>query len=181
MSTRVFLRFPSISSSRKPAIVSSSPTPMTILSTSANPIITLLSLLSPRHPSRALFDSSGNPIIFIFRDNLGSWKAFKEDGRSEELLFRAEQTLNTSTKIEFNIVLVREDGEDIALTMRGCPYWRSCTIYQDKTIVAQTNLMHKFGLKKIFSRRNKSIVTFFPGFSNYNLIAALVLIFLDGR
>ncbi|KAJ8440193.1 hypothetical protein Cgig2_023958 [Carnegiea gigantea] len=130
------------------------------------------SFLSPSHPSRALFDSSGNPLIAIIRNN---------DGCSEELLFSVEQTLNTSSKMEFDIVLVREDAEAVALTMRGCPYWRSCTIYQDKSIVAQTNLMHKLGFKKLFAWRNEFRVTFFPGFSNYNLIAALLLIFLDGR
>lgn len=92
-----------------------------------------------------------------------------------------EQTLNTSSKMEFDIFLVREDGEAVALTMRGCPNWRSCTIYQDNSIVAQANLMHKLGFKKLFAWRNEFRVTFFPGFSNYNLIAALLLIFLDGR
>lgn len=129
---------------------------------------------------RVLLDSSGNSLVSIFRSPDGSWKGFKGDG-CEELLFKAEQTLNTFSRVEFNVNLTGEDGASCTFAMRGCVFWRTCTIYQDKLVIAQINLMYKLGFRKHFVGRSKFRVTIFPGFSDYKFIASLVLVFLDGR
>ncbi|GAB4824287.1 hypothetical protein Ancab_007174 [Ancistrocladus abbreviatus] len=136
---------------------------------------------SARHKS-VLFDASGNPLLSIFRSGNGSWKGFNGDsGREQDLLLRVERTLNTFSKIELDIFLTGPNGENSTFKMRGCLFWRSCTIYQDNAIVAQTSLMYKLGLGKVFVRRSKFRVTLFPGFADHTFIAALILIFLDGR
>ncbi|KAL9234727.1 hypothetical protein vseg_009563 [Gypsophila vaccaria] len=128
------------------------------------------------NPRCILFDPSGDSLITLFRSHDGSWKGLKGDGSKEELLFKVERTVNTFSKTEFNV-----DG-DFTFTMTGCCCWRSCTIYkQDRSLVAQTNLMYKLGFRKHFVSRNKFRVTIFPGFDDYTIIAALILIFLEGR
>ncbi|KMT05428.1 hypothetical protein BVRB_7g175550 [Beta vulgaris subsp. vulgaris] len=139
-----------------------------------------ISPLSSGLRGRVLLDSSGVPLVSIFRSRDGTWKGFKGDGCGE-LLFEAEQTLNTFSKIELNIILTGENGAKITFALRGCVFWRTCTIYQDKFIIAQTNLMYKLGFRKHFVGRSKFRVTVFPGFSDYNFIASLILVFLDGR
>ncbi|KAL2899349.1 RNA-directed DNA methylation 4 [Bienertia sinuspersici] len=129
---------------------------------------------------RFLLDSSGNSLVSIYRYHDGTWKGFKGD-RCEELLFEAEQTLNTFSRTEFNVILTGENGANLTYAMKGCVFWRTCTIYQDKFIVAQTHLMYKLGFRKHFVGRSKFRVTVFPGFSDYNFIASLILVFLDGR
>lgn len=69
----------------------------------------------------------------------GSWKGFKGDG-CEELFFKVEQKLNSFNKIELSVTLAGENGANLNFAMRGCVFWRTCTIYQDKFIVAQ--VMH---------------------------------------
>ncbi|CAO2840068.1 unnamed protein product [Amaranthus hypochondriacus] len=129
---------------------------------------------------RILLDASGNPLISIFRSQDGTWKGFKGDGCGE-LVFKIEQTLNTFNKIEFNIFVTGENGADLTFALRGCCFWRTCTIYQDKYIVAQTNLMYKLGFRKHFVGRSKFRLTIFPGYSDYALIASLILVFMEGR
>ncbi|XP_021716792.1 protein LURP-one-related 7-like [Chenopodium quinoa] len=140
--------------------------------------------LSPRQNhglrGRVLLDSSGNPLVSIFRFHDGSWKGFKGNS-CEELIFKAEQTLNTFNKVEFSVNVAGDDGTNLTFAIRGCVFWRTCTIYQDKFIVAQTNLMYKLGFRKHFVGRSKFRVTIIPGYSDYNFIASLILVFLDGR
>ncbi|KAH9626559.1 hypothetical protein KSS87_005539 [Heliosperma pusillum] len=129
-------------------------------------------------PRRVLHDVSGNTLISLFRSNDGSWKGLKGDGQGEELLFKVERTLNKFSNAEFNIILTG----DSTFTMRGCCFWRTCTIYnEDKSLVAQTNLMSTLGFRKHFVTRSKFRVTIFPGFTDYTFIAALILVLLEGR
>ncbi|KAK9743467.1 hypothetical protein RND81_03G241300 [Saponaria officinalis] len=133
--------------------------------------------LHPHHKSRhVLFDPSANSLISLLRSHDGSWKALKGDGSADELLFKVDQTLNTFSKTEFNVI------GDFTFTIRGCCFWRSCTIYNHHhSLVAQTNLMYKLGFRKHFVSRSKFRVTIFPGFADYTFIASLILIFLEGR
>ncbi|KAL2899354.1 Protein LURP-one-related 7 [Bienertia sinuspersici] len=120
---------------------------------------------------RFLLDSSGNSLVSIYRYHpferfvvvdladcklvvvtncrMEHGKASRED-RCEELLFEAEQTLNTFSRTEFNVILTGENGANLTYAMKGCVFWRTCTIYQDKFIVAQTHLMYKLGFRKHF-------------------------------
>ncbi|XP_074263651.1 protein LURP-one-related 7 isoform X2 [Silene latifolia] len=125
-----------------------------------------------------LHDVSGNTLLSLFRSHDGSWKGLKGDGLREELLFKVERTLNTFSKAEFNVILTG----DSTFTMRGCCFWRTCTIYkEDKSLVAQTNLMYTLGFRKHFVSRSKFRVTIFPGFADYTLVAGLILVLFEGR
>ncbi|GMH12354.1 hypothetical protein Nepgr_014195 [Nepenthes gracilis] len=131
---------------------------------------------------RVLVDASGNPLLSVFRSNNGTWEGFKGDSsRDEDLLLKVERTLNTFGKIELNVFFTGPNGEESTFKMKGCLFWRSCTVYRENSIVAQTSLMYKLGLGKFFVRRSKFRVTVFPGFADHAFIAALILIFLDGR
>lgn len=57
----------------------------------------------------------------------------------DKLIFRAERTLNTFNKTEFEIFLVHEDFEVSKpdFKIKGCAFYRACTIYRDNSIVAQ--------------------------------------------
>ncbi|GAB2274256.1 hypothetical protein Dimus_009021 [Dionaea muscipula] len=138
---------------------------------------------SSLRPLRVLLDASGNSVLSIFRSSDDdSWKVFQGDSsKDEDLLLTVERTLNTFEKIELQVLLKGANGKDSSFKMKGCLFWRSCTIYEDNRILAQTSLMYKLGLGKVFVRRSKFRVTTFPGFTDLTSIAALVLIFLDGR
>ncbi|KAF5953465.1 hypothetical protein HYC85_006321 [Camellia sinensis] len=133
---------------------------------------------------RVLLDASANPLIFIYRNNNGSWQAFKGDNREEkDLICRVERTMNSLSGTEFEVSIVGENGEESKsdFKMKGSLFYRSCTIYKGNSIVAQTSLMYKLGIQGVFMWRNRFRLTIFPGFVDHALIVALIGIFFDGR
>ncbi|KAA8543686.1 hypothetical protein F0562_021568 [Nyssa sinensis] len=136
------------------------------------------------HRRRVLFDSLGTPVITMDRNTKGSWQGFRgTDSEEKDLVFRVERTLNTLSTSEFEGFLVGENWEDSKsdFKMKGCPFQRSCTIWKGNSILAQTSLMYKLGIQKIFVPRCRFRVTIFPGFVDHALIVALIVIFFDGR
>lgn len=99
------------------------------------------------------------------------------------MIFKVERTVDEFTRTEFEISLCGENDEDskTVLKMKGSPFKRSCTIYKGDSIVAETSLMHKLGIKKMFVPRSRFRVTIFPGCSDHSLALALLVIFFDGR
>lgn len=135
-----------------------------------------------RRRKRLLLDPSGVALISIHRHHDGSWRGFKgDDVADENLLFRVQRTLNTFDRIELDVIIVQQNGEESIFKMRGSVFWRSCTIYRENSIVAQTSLMYTLGFRKIFVSRDKFRITMFPGFSDYAIIVGLIAVFLDGR
>ncbi|GAB2223453.1 hypothetical protein Droror1_Dr00017594 [Drosera rotundifolia] len=134
-------------------------------------------------PLCKLLDASGISVFSIFRSFDGDcWKGYKGDSSEDkDLLLTVHRLLNTSSKIEFNILVNSSNGKTSSFNMKGCLFWRSCTIYKDNFVLAQTSLMYKLGLGKVLVRRSRFRVTVFPGFADLRTIAALALIFLDGR
>ncbi|KAK3024365.1 hypothetical protein RJ639_043269, partial [Escallonia herrerae] len=114
----------------------------------------------------------------------GPWQGFKGDNSGgKDLIFRVERTLNTFTSTEFEVFLVNEKIEDSKydFKIKGCPLQRSCTIYRGNSIVAQTSLMYKIGLRKPFVPRSRFRLTIFPEFVDHSLIVAFIVIYFDGR
>uniref|UniRef100_A0A5B7AXH3 Protein LURP-one-related 7 n=1 Tax=Davidia involucrata TaxID=16924 RepID=A0A5B7AXH3_DAVIN len=137
----------------------------------------------PRH-KRTLLNASGTPLITIYRNQNGSWQGFRgHNSEEKDLIFRVERTLNTFRRTEFEVFLVGENWEDSKsdFKMKGCPFQRSCTIYKGNSIVAQTSLMYKLGIQKMFVPRCRFRLTIFPGFVDHALVMALIVIFFDGR
>ncbi|TXG69640.1 hypothetical protein EZV62_004575 [Acer yangbiense] len=129
---------------------------------------------------KLLVDSSGNSLVSVYHQHKGQWLGFKGDSNEEkDLIFRVKRTLNTLTRTEFDVFLVGENRGDTAseFQMKGCPFQKSCTIYRNDLIVAETGLMYK--LRQIFVRRNKFRLTIFPGSVDTAFIVALVVIFFD--
>ncbi|KAK3022947.1 hypothetical protein RJ639_046765 [Escallonia herrerae] len=136
-----------------------------------------------RH-SRLLIDASGNSPISIRRNHNGPWQGFKGDNSGgKDLIFRVERTLNTFARTEFEVFLVNEKIEDSKydFKIKGCPLQRSCTVYRGNSIVAQTSLMYKIGLRKPFVPRSRFRLTIFPEFVDHTLIVAFIVIYFDGR
>ncbi|KAL7173066.1 hypothetical protein ACSBR2_032521 [Camellia fascicularis] len=88
---------------------------------------------------RVLFDASGNPLIYIHRNQNGSWQGFKRDNSEEVMIFRVERTLNALFRTELDVFPVGENGEESKsdFKMKGSPFHRSCTIYSGNSIMAQ--------------------------------------------
>ncbi|KAI7984568.1 Protein LURP-one-related 7 [Camellia lanceoleosa] len=132
---------------------------------------------------RVLFDASGNPLIYIHRNQNGSWQGFKRDNSEEVMIFRVERTLNALFRTELEVFPVSENGEESKsdFKMKGSPFHRSCTIYSGNSIMAQTSLMYKLGIQKVLVPRHRFRLTIFPGFVDHAFVVALIVIFFDGR
>ncbi|PSR86216.1 Protein LURP-one-related like [Actinidia chinensis var. chinensis] len=133
---------------------------------------------------RVLVDASGNHLIYIHRNQNGSWQGFKgDDSEEKELLFRVEKTLNAFNRTEFKVFPIGENGEDSKsdFKIKGSPFYRSCTIYKGDSILAQTSLMYKLGIQKVLVWRHKFRLTIFPGSVDHAFIAALIVIYFHGR
>ncbi|KAI3770834.1 hypothetical protein L6452_01979 [Arctium lappa] len=135
---------------------------------------------------RLLADSSGNPLISIAHNQKGTWQGFRKNSSEEkDLMFRVERTTNTLTRLEFQVFLTNGYGNpnnESDFKMRGSPFYRSCTIYNGNSIVAQTSLMYKLGMQKVIVPRNRFRLTIFPGgYADHAFIVALIAIFFDGR
>ncbi|KAL7173065.1 hypothetical protein ACSBR2_032521 [Camellia fascicularis] len=132
---------------------------------------------------RVLFDASGNPLIYIHRNQNGSWQGFKRDNSEEVMIFRVERTLNALFRTELDVFPVGENGEESKsdFKMKGSPFHRSCTIYSGNSIMAQTSLMYKLGIQKVLVPRHRFRLTIFPGFVDHAFVVALIVIFFDGR
>ncbi|XP_021910086.1 protein LURP-one-related 7 [Carica papaya] len=132
---------------------------------------------------KSLLDSTGNPVITISRHHDGSWQGFKGNGGNQkELIFRAKRTVKKCTSAELEVSLVGENvGEEsiyvLKFKIQGSPFQKSCTIYQDKFIIAQTSLMYK--LRQICASRSRFRLTIFPGPIDHALIVAMVVVFLN--
>ncbi|KAL0434807.1 UNVERIFIED_CONTAM: protein LURP-one-related 7 [Sesamum radiatum] len=113
----------------------------------------------------------------------GSWQGFRANDEEKNLVFIVDKTLDELTRTEFKILLLGENNGDskTELQMKGCPFKRACTIYKDDSIVAETSLMYKLGIGKVFVPRNRFRVTIFPGFDDHCLVASLIVIYFDGR
>ncbi|CAA2970571.1 Hypothetical predicted protein [Olea europaea subsp. europaea] len=145
-----------------------------------------LSHKSKDHPHciKLFLDASGDTLFSIHRVNKGSWQCFRgKESRDEELIFKVERTVDEFTRTEFEISLTGENNEvsKTELKMKGSPFKRSCTIYKGDSIVAETSLMHKLGIKKMFVPRSRFRVTIFPGCTDHSLALALIVIYFDGR
>ncbi|KAJ8543575.1 hypothetical protein K7X08_006098 [Anisodus acutangulus] len=133
---------------------------------------------------KLILDASDNNLIRLDRLVKGSWQGFMvSDTEEKELIFTVNRTLNTFTKLEFDIFLGDGHGEgaEADLKMKGSAFKRSCTIYKGNSIVAETSLMYTLGFRKHFIPRNRFRVTIFPGFAELSLVVALVVIFFDKR
>ncbi|XP_059300683.1 protein LURP-one-related 7 [Lycium ferocissimum] len=142
------------------------------------------SLARNTQSQKLILDASDNTLIRLVRLVKGSWQGFMVgDTEEKELLFSVNRTLNTFTKLEFDIFLGDKHGEGAAadLKMTGSALRRSCTIYKGNSIVAETSLMYTLGFRKYFIPRNRFRVTIFPGFAELSLVVALVVIFFDKR
>ncbi|PWA49170.1 hypothetical protein CTI12_AA483960 [Artemisia annua] len=135
-------------------------------------------------PSRLLSDSSGNPLISIYHQK-EIWNGFRRDiNEDKDLMFTAERTKNTLSRVEFQVFLNNGNPDDpnrLTFKMRGSPFYRSCTIYKGDSIVAQTSLMYKLGIQKVLVPRNRFRLTIFPGHADHAFIVALIVIFFYGR
>ncbi|XP_059626406.1 protein LURP-one-related 7 [Cornus florida] len=132
---------------------------------------------------KRVLDASENPLITLYRNHNGSWQGFKAGDTEEYLIFEVERTPNSPGRTEFEVVLVGEHSEDSNsdFKMKGCPSQRSCTIYRGNSIVAQTSLMYKLGIRRLFVTRRRFRLTIFPEFVDHPLVVALIVIFFDGR
>ncbi|CAN4098683.1 unnamed protein product [Withania somnifera] len=140
--------------------------------------------LADTHHHKLILDASDNTLIRLVRLVKGSWQGFMvSDNEEKELMFTVNRTLNTFTKLEFDIFLGDGHGEgaEADLKMKGSAFKRSCTIYKGNSIVAETSLMYTLGFRKHFTPRNRFRVTIFPGFAELSLVVALVVIFFDKR
>lgn len=131
---------------------------------------------------KLLLDASGNPLFSIYRYHNGSWKCYKgdNDGNSEQV-FRVQRTLKTFSTVELEVLFPgeRSSDEGCDLKVKGSPFRRSCCIYKDADLVAQSSLMYK--LHEIYASRGKFRLTIFPRAIDRALVVALFVIFLSGR
>ncbi|GJS68945.1 putative reverse transcriptase domain-containing protein [Tanacetum coccineum] len=112
-------------------------------------------------PSRLVSDSFGNPLISISHQldieilKKEIWNGFRRDMNEDtDLIFTAERTKNTLSRVEFQVLLNNgnpDDPKKLNFKMRGSPFYRSCTIYNGDSIVAQTSLMYKLGIQKVMA------------------------------
>ncbi|KAL4364925.1 hypothetical protein AHAS_Ahas07G0054800 [Arachis hypogaea] len=120
---------------------------------------------------KLLLDASGNK---------GSWKCYKGESNVEtDMVLRVQRTVKKLNIVELQVFYGGNNGEACDLIMRGSPCMRSCGIYKDTEIVAQTSLMYK--LHQIYASRGKFRITIFPGTTDRAVIVALFVIFLNGR
>ncbi|KAI5434996.1 protein LURP-one-related 7 isoform X1 [Lathyrus oleraceus] len=138
----------------------------------------------PPNPSsiKLLLDPNDNPLFSIHRHHNGNWKCYKGSGDGEkEVMFEVKRTVKTFTRIELEVIFSGERLNDDVCDLRviGSPFKRSCSIYKNTDLVAQSSLMYK--LNQIYVSRGKFRLTIFPGSIDHALIVALFVIFLNGR
>ncbi|KAJ0261867.1 Protein LURP-one-related 7 [Hirschfeldia incana] len=127
---------------------------------------------------RFLLDPSGVPLFSISRLHNGVWEIHKGDvGKRKELVLTVKRTSNRFSKTELDVSFAGESEQH--LVIKGCPFQKSCTIYSQDSIVAQTSLMYK--LRQIYVGRSKFRLTIFPGSIDRSLVVAMVAVFLRGR
>ncbi|KAJ4866129.1 Protein LURP-one-related 7 [Raphanus sativus] len=110
------------------------------------------------------------------------WEIHKGDvGKSKELVLTVKRTSNKFSKTELDVSFAGESSspQQENLVIKGCPFQKSCTIYSQDSIVAQTSLMYK--LRQIYVGRSKFRLTIFPGSIDRSLVVAMVAVFLQGR
>ncbi|KAK7321404.1 hypothetical protein VNO77_32022 [Canavalia gladiata] len=132
--------------------------------------------------NKLLLDAAGNTLFSIHRYQNGSWKCYKgENQGNKELVFRVQRTLKTFTRVELEVFFDAERSNDQAcdFKVKGSPFRRSCCIYKDVDLVAQSSLMYK--LHQLYASRGKFRLTIFPGTIDHALLVALFVIFLNGR
>ncbi|KAK2430485.1 protein LURP-one-related [Trifolium repens] len=137
---------------------------------------------SPPKDTKLLLDSNDNPLFSIHRHQDGTWKCYKGSGdENKELVFGVKRSVKTLTRVELEVFISGERlNDDICnLKVIGSPFKRSCSIYKDADLVAQSSLMYK--LNQIYVSRGKFRLTIFPGIIDHSLIVALFVIFLNGR
>ncbi|KFK21953.1 hypothetical protein AALP_AAs48252U000200 [Arabis alpina] len=128
---------------------------------------------------KSLLDSSGVPLFTISRLHNGMWELHKGDvEKRKELVLTVKRTSNRFSKIELEVSFAAGESSQL-LVIKGSPFQKSCTIYSQDSIVAQTSLMYK--LRQIYVRRNKFRLTIFPGSVHHSLVVAMVAVFLQGR
>ncbi|KAL3850550.1 hypothetical protein ACJIZ3_012432 [Penstemon smallii] len=133
------------------------------------------------HCIKLLLDSADNTLFSIHQVKKGSWKVFRGNEKEDkDLILKVERTLDELTRSEFEIEIVLLN-EGSKLTMKGCPFKRSCTIYEGNSIVAESSLMYTLGIGKMFVPRSRFRVTIFPGTTDHGLIVSLIAIFFHGR
>ncbi|KAF8095312.1 hypothetical protein N665_0337s0020 [Sinapis alba] len=128
-----------------------------------------------------LLDSSGDPLFSISHLHNGMWELHKGDvQKRKELVLTVKRTSNRFSKTELDVSFAGESSPPPQhLVIKGCPFQKSCTIYSQDSIVAQTSLMYK--LRQIYVGRSKFRLTIFPGSIDHSLVVALVAVFLQGR
>ncbi|KAL4572513.1 hypothetical protein LXL04_019292 [Taraxacum kok-saghyz] len=125
---------------------------------------------------RVLADSSGNPLISIAHNQKSTWQGYRNNSNEEkDLMFRVERTKNKHTTLEFQVFINNGNPNKSDFKMRGSPFHRSCTIYKEDSIVAQTSLMYKLGFQNVVVPRNKFRLTIFPGYADHDFVVALTL------
>ncbi|CAJ2652749.1 unnamed protein product [Trifolium pratense] len=137
---------------------------------------------SPPKDTKLLLDSNDNPLFSIHRYQNGTWKCYKGSGdENKELVFGVKRSVKTLTRVELEVLISGERLNDDVFDLKviGSPFKRSCSIYKDADLVAQSCLMYK--LNQIYVRRGKFRLTIFPGILDHSLIVALFVIFLNGR
>ncbi|CAI8585943.1 unnamed protein product [Vicia faba] len=136
----------------------------------------------PPKDIKLLLDPNDTPLFSIHRHHNGNWKCYKGNGDGEkELMFEVKRTVKTFTRIELEVIFAGERLNDDVCDLRviGSPFKRSCSIYKDTDLVAQSSLMYK--LNQIYVSRGKFRLTIFPGSIDHALIVALFVVFLNGR
>ncbi|CAH2060049.1 unnamed protein product [Thlaspi arvense] len=132
---------------------------------------------------KLVLDSSGVPLFSISRLHNGMWELHKGGvEKRKELVLTVKRTTNRFRKTELEVSFAGNNiaGESLQhLVIKGCPFQKSCTIYSQDSIVAQTSLMYK--LRQIYVGRSKFRLTIFPGSIDHSLVVAMVAVFLQGR
>ncbi|KAG7573066.1 Tubby-like C-terminal [Arabidopsis suecica] len=88
---------------------------------------------------KSLLDSSGVPLFSISRLHNGMWELHKGDvEKRKELVLTAKRTSNKFSKTELKVSFAGESSQH--LVIKGCPFQKSCTIYNQDSIVAQLSV-----------------------------------------
>ncbi|XP_024639322.1 protein LURP-one-related 7 isoform X2 [Medicago truncatula] len=105
--------------------------------------------------TKLLLDSNDNPLFSIHRHHNGIWKCYKGSGdENKELVLQVKRTVKTITKVELEVFFAGErlkDNDTCDLKVIGSPFKRSCSVYKDGDLVAQSSLMYK--LNQIYVSR----------------------------
>ncbi|KAG9455174.1 hypothetical protein H6P81_008078 [Aristolochia fimbriata] len=126
-----------------------------------------------------LVDAHDNPLISIHRNE--GWQAFRGvSEESKDLIFKVEAIVHTRLRSELLVLLVDENGTGATskFEVKGSPFQRSCTIYKDASIVAQTSAMYK--LQKVIVERHKFRLTLYPGIDPTFVVAVIAIFFCGG-